>query len=179
MATRRIKSTINNKYVQPLKLSSRDIVVSPNADYNSILYRTPHRATSDADISVKLWGKFNTISFDGIQLIAYLHKNETITGSGSCIFNISRVDPSSWQESAIFSTSGVYGDGKFTASATQADLGSTAELDGDITLAIDVIITRRNKRFKSKIYLNHLGVYESVFKLRQDVEFLDLTKLDE
>lgn len=155
------------------------LVITPNVDYNSILLKNTHERSSNKDYSVKLWGKFDTVNFDGIQLMCYLHKKEEILQTSECTFKVYKVEPNSWDESFLFENVGVYSTNKFVLSVTQAQLGVTAELDGDYTLAIEASIKRGTKAFKSKIYLNHLGVYDSIFRLRQDVEFLDITKVDE
>lgn len=184
MANRRIRSTLNNKYVQPLKLATdRKLVITPNCDYNSILFTVKHKSGSNKVINQLLWAKFNSNTFDGINLITGISKENSnrFLNSGSCNFNIYDISlDDNFTETFLYNTVGTaLPDGRFKATATQANLGILTELDGERTLAIESIITRGTKTYKKKIYLNHLGVYESIFQLRQAVDFLDITKLDE
>jgi hypothetical protein len=180
MSTRRIKSTINNKYVQPLKLCvGRKLIITPNVDYNSILFTKKHKAKTKSDYNQMLWAKFETQNFDGIQLITYLEKDSEILAIGSCVFQVYSVSTdSNWSETLITTVNGTFNGNRLVASIPQSSL-NPLELDGEITLAIKCTITRQDKTFTKKIYVNHLGVYDSIFRLRQDVEFLDITKVDE
>lgn len=183
MAARRIRATINNGYVQPLKLGlGRKVVITPNNDYNSILLSKKHRGASPLNYKAKLWAKFDGQNFDGIKLISGIYKDEVnVIPSGSCTFNISSVSlDGTWTETFLYSTPGtVQGDGTFIASATQANLGSSTQLDGELTFAIEVSLVKQGTTLTNKVYLNHLGIYDSFFRLKQFVDFLNLTKLDE
>ncbi len=180
MSTRRIRSTINNKYVQPLKLCvGRKLIVTPNVDYNSILFTKKHKAKNNSDYSQILWAKFETQNFNGIQLITYLERNGEKLSVGNCVFQIYSISTdTNWSETLLTTISGTANNGRLIASVPQSSLNPT-ELDGEITLAIKCTLNRQGKTFTKKIYLNHLGVYDSIFRLRQDVEFLDITKVDE
>jgi len=37
---------------------------------------------------------------------------------------------------------------------------------------------RWGRTYKNKIYINHLGVYDSIVRLKNDIEFLDISKQD-
>lgn len=177
MASRRIKATINNSYVQPLKVCTNNpLVISPSASYNSVLFTKRHKACSlSKNEEVLLWAKFNSNTFDGIFLNCTLFKNNRTKPVSNVLFKVSSVDiTGTWVESELLQTNSLTG--KLTV--TSNDLLPT-ELDGDITLAIEASFSIRNKQYSKKIYVNHLGIYENVFKLRQDVEFLDITKEDE
>jgi hypothetical protein len=182
MATRRIRSTANNKYVQPLKLKTgRKLVISPNSSYNSILFTKKHRAFDPNSVSAKVWAKFNGQTFDGIHVVASLFtKQDRRLSSGSCTFNIYYVDANqNWGESLILSSSGTLVNGRWILAPTQAMLGGSNELDGERTLRIEAILTRVDKEYKSSVYVNHLGIFDSLFRLKEEVEFLSVTKKDE
>lgn len=176
-----MRSTINNGYVQPLKLGiSSRLVVAPNVDYNSIVLRNTHRAPDPKDYSVKLFAKFDTQDFDGIHLICGLEKDASFVASANCTFNIYSVSlDNNWTETLLYTASGVANGNKFTLSATNANLGNPTNLDGELTLAISAQVSRGRDVYKSKIYLNHLGVYDSIIRLRNKVRFLEIIKKDE
>lgn len=171
---RRIHATINNKYVQPLKLGiSSRLVVSPNNSYNSILLRNTHRPFDPNALDLNIWAKFDTNDFDGIHLIGSLTKNGVAKAIGSISFDIYKVSiDNNWTETLLFQTTGT------PASVTQAQLGSSNQLDGELTLAIYATAVRGKRIYKKKIYLNHLGSYDSIVRLRNKVKFLEIIKKD-
>ena len=67
---------------------------------------------------------------------------------------------------------------RFAGTINQATL-STNELSGFECYAIEVLALRRRKSFNKKIWFNHLGVYDSVIRLRHDVDRLEILKVDE
>lgn len=181
MTTRRLRATQNSHYVQPLKLANsiNNFIVASNRAYTSILYRLDRRAPK---YETKVWAKFDVTDFDGIQLLAYINKNNNqIIHGANCTFTVNLINTNStWNETFLYSTSGTQQiNGSFIADVTQTNLGSTNELDGELTLSIECEIYRFGKKYKNKIYVNHLGVYDSIIRLRQEVEFLFVTKKDE
>jgi hypothetical protein len=181
MATRRIRSTVNNSYVQPLKLRiGRKIVITPSASYNSILFTQKHRAHSSLLSNVRIWAKFNASAFDGIQMIAWLEdKDKEVTSTASCEFKVYYIDTNNWNQTLIFTGSGTASGTRWVASPNQAALGLNNDLDGERTLMIEASLTRWGDTYKNTVYVNHLGIYDSFIRLKNDVEFLDITKLDE
>lgn len=173
------RSTINDKYIQPLKLRISDrLVVAPNADYNSILLRNTHRRKDKSNIKVKLHCKFDTENFDGIQLRAFLSDdNINPISSGSCVFRVYKISNDDlWTETLDETISGVLSGSKFTAQVPQSNL--TIDLDGELTFSIEATLTRLGKEYKEKIWVNHLGVYDSIVRLRNKINFLSITKKD-
>jgi hypothetical protein len=182
MATRRIRATVNNKYTQPLKLKTgRKLVVTPAADYNSIVFTKKHKAFDAKTIKAKVWAKFNGINFDGIHMVAGLYaENERRLNSASCSFNVYYVDANqNWNQTLVYTGSASLVGSRWVLPATQANLGSLTELDGERTLMIEATITRLGKEYKSAVYVNHLGIFDSLFRLKEEVEFLSITKKDE
>jgi hypothetical protein len=182
MATRRIRATINNKYSQPLKLKTgRRLVITPNADYNSILFTKRHKAIDDRVFKTKVWAKFDGQNFDGIHMVAALYGvNETLLTSASCVFKVYYVDADqNWGKTLVYTGNGTLQNGLWVLPATQTNLGPTTELDGERSLMIEATITRLGKEYKSSVYVNHLGIFDSLFRLKNEVEFLAVTKKDE
>jgi len=182
MATRRIRATINNKYAQPLKLKTgRRLVITPNVNYNSILFTKKHKAIDDRCLKAKVWAKFDGQNFDGIHMVAALYgDNETLLTSASCVFNVYYVNADqNWGKTLVYTGNATLHGGLWVLPATQANLGLSTELDGERTLMIEATITRLGKEYKSSVYVNHLGIYDSFFRLKNEVEFLFVTKKDE
>lgn len=182
MATRRIKVTTNNKYTQTLKLKTgRKLVLTPNNDYNSVLFTSRHRATSPKEYQVNLWAKFAQDDFDGIHIRAFIEKDSEIFQSANYTFDVYTVSrDSNWAETFVITKPGVIlADGSYKCQVVTSEFPSTVDIDGELTLAIKVNCSRIGRKYTKKIFINHLGVYDSIVRLKQDVEFLDITKLDE
>lgn len=130
---------------------------------------------------LKNTGQFNTNTFDSIKVIGYLYNssNGTVGEAASCVFNIYQVSTTGWTESLLGTFNGIEQSNSYWLSNINLSSLTPANLDGDSSLMIECIITRLSKTFRDRIYLNHLGSYDSIVRLRNDVEFLDITKLDE
>lgn len=181
MPVRRIKSTINNDYVQPLKLRmSRRLVITPNCSYNSILYSTNHRPFTPANRTAKVWAKFNTNTFNGIQLASWIEDEKNyIVLSGSCEFKVYYLDASNnWAQTLVYTQNGTLSGQKWIAVATQANIGNTNYLDGERTLLIEATHTAWKNTYVARAYVNHLGIYDSFIQLKNEVDFLNITKAD-
>ena len=143
----------------------------------------PNSVFGSSNQILKIAAQLDGDSLNSVRFIAYLYNavNGNVDRGATCTFNVYRVtNPSSdWVDTLITSFSGVLKPNSyFFADKTLSDL-SPAELDGSTSLMVEVVVTRLSKVFRDRIYLNHLGIYDSVIRLRQDVEFLDVTKLDE
>jgi hypothetical protein len=182
MATRRIKATINNQYVQPLKLrTGRSLVLSPSSSYNCVLFTQSHRASSPRDYQLNVWAKFAQNNFDGMHVLSYLEKGGDIVQSANYTFKIYSISTdSNWSETLVATKTGVVlPDGSFKCEVTAAEFPSGMVLDGDLTFAVEATCNRVKNKYTKKIYVNHLGVYDSIVRLRKKVDFLTITKLDE
>lgn len=141
----------------------------------------PKSAVKSSDKEVKLHAKFNTDSLNDIQLIAYLYdkKYNGVRKAASAVFQIYKVSVINWTETFILSANGLETPDHYFYSQVSLNSIIGTNLDGDTSLRIDVSIIRGKDTFINRIYVNHLGVYDSIVRLRKDVQFLDLTKLDE
>lgn len=182
MAARRIKMLTNNHYVQPLKVCFKNkLVLTPGASYNSIVTNVKHKACQDSDFSVKAWMRFNTDAFDGsFQVYSALIKNSQIKSTSSCTFRVYEINPSDlWQETLKATIIGTpMTNGAFNGIVLESSILPTIA-DGEFTFKLEIEMVRQNKKFIDIYYFNHLGVYDSIVRLRKQVNFLALTKLDE
>ena len=55
----------------------------------------------------------------------------------------------------------------------------TNELSGKQVYSVSVEMSRKRFKFRKKIYVNHLGCFDSIIRLRQSVEHLEIEKVDE
>lgn len=177
MASRRVRMTTNCDYVQPMKMGLGRLVVTHNNKYNSILLDHYHKNEEKVG---RLFAKFDGTNFDGVQMVFGLYKDFSALKCGSVSFNVYAVSLDGlFTETFIMTKSGTeQSSGLFTAQITSAELGAI-ELDGERTLLIKATATRARETIKEFKYFNHIGIYDNVFRLRQDVDFLDITKVDE
>lgn len=131
---------------------------------------------------LKIAAQLDTETLSDIKFIAYLYNPVTgnVDKAASCVFNVYRVLPTAgWFDNLITTFSGVIqSNSYFFAEKTITDL-SPSDLDGDNSIMIEVVATRLSNTYRDRVYINHLGIYDSVVRLRNEVEFLDLTKQDE
>lgn len=180
MATRRIKMFTNNNYTQPLKICFKNkMVVTPGANYNSIVTKLSHRACDSDSYKIKTWAKFDAENFDGIQVVGGLIKNKTYTSIASITFKIYSISvDDNWTEALLATLPGTaLGDGRFKAMFSEVNL-APSEQTGEVSFKLEVEITRLNKTYSETYFFNHLGIYGSFIRLSQEVDFLSITKKD-
>jgi hypothetical protein len=130
------------------------------------------------EYALRLHAKFNSDLMNGIQIQSYLDRNGKIA---SCIisqFRVYRVNEASWTETLIGAFTPLVSGSKFFYYLDQTTLGAN-ELSGRETYSIECTAMRRRKKFRNKIWFNHLGCFDSINRLRQGFEELRILKLDE
>ena len=182
MASRRVYPLHHEHWHQILKTSifkGRQLLNFANSQV-SYLVKSAFRPQTSDNFTVKSWAKFESQDFNGIQLIAGLYKNSRIRAIGSCSFRVYAISTDSdWTETLISTVPGIaMPDGRFKASVLESSF-SPIYMDGEVSVRVEVDITRQSKTFKDLFYVNHIGIYGNLFVLRKDVKFLELTKLDE
>lgn len=144
---------------------------------NVMLERTWHQ-NSHLPNEVTLHAKFNASLMDGIQFIAELKKGSKTIQSALAHFVLSVVNPANWTETFISNVVASNSNGTHTATINQATLGLN-ELSGKQVYSVSVEIVRKRFKYRKKIYINHLGCFDSLIRLRQNIELLQIEKLDE
>lgn len=182
MAARRVYSLVSNPWYQNIKVSifKNKQILNQSTEYTCLLVKPSFKHQTEDAYSIKSWAKFETVNFDGINLITGLYKQGRLRTIGSCTFRVFAESADSlWNETLITTVSGTaLSDGRFKANVTESTFGAIY-LDGEVTLRIEVDVTRQDSVFKDVFYVNHVGIYGSFFLLKKDVKFLELTKLDE
>jgi hypothetical protein len=171
----------NNHYVQPLKLAFFNRkVIAPGAAYNSLITKPTYERPQFRDYKIKAWMRFNSNTFDGAQLIASLVLDNKFKSIGSCTFKLYSIDPSSnWTETLRATLPGTaLSPSRFAVDVSEA-LVLPADFTGELTYRLEVELTRYAKVYRDTFYFNHVGIYGSLISLKNKVEFLDITKLDE
>lgn len=141
----------------------------------------PNSELSNSAQIIKIAAKFDDDSFDNLKITAYLYdqRNANIANAGSCEFKIYKVSNPDWTDVLIGTLPGVQLSNSYFYSNPILSSFPTVDFLGGDSLMIEATIIRSGVTYRDRVYLNHLGVYGSVIRLKQDVEFLELTKLDE
>lgn len=140
----------------------------------------PNSSLDTSTLIPKIHAKFNTDTLDNIQLTGYLYdaKNAGVGNAASCSFKIYKIESPDWTETLITTISGTkLSNNYYYTNPTTNSLG--LDFIGSDTIMIEATLTRLSETYRDRVYINHLGVYGSIVRLKQDVEWLDISKLDE
>lgn len=165
---------------QILKMDSvKRFIVNSSEDWQ-FLFASDSALTNSSQV-VKISAEFDALNLNKVRFSAYLFNNisGSIDNASTCEFKLYLVEQPGWTENLITTFNGTIQ----TNSIFFADilLSSIPLIDffGNSTIAIECIITRLSAQYRDKVYVNHLGIYDNVFRLRRKVDFLEVTKLDE
>lgn len=174
---RRIRHLAQTDYIVPMRQKHRQALVLSNQS-NILLERTWHKQNAKY-FNLEIHAKFNVDSMQGMQIKACLFKNDFMVSSNITEFKIYRVAEASWVETLVFTaTATAASPREFVATVSQANLGSN-ELSGGETYAIECTATRVRGSYKKKIWVNHLGCFDSLTRLRHSMEWLEIEKVDD
>lgn len=169
----------DNEDAQPLLIkSNKRFVVNDTNDWQFLF--GPNSAFTETGKLLKVAAEFNKNTFDSIRFAAYLYNSSfgTISSIGTCQFNVYLINTPTWTEQFVgsFAGSQIFNSYFFlevpTASLTPIDF-----FGGD-TIMVEAVAVRLGVTYRERIYVNHLGIYLNAFQIRQDVDFLNLTKQD-
>ena len=157
----------------------RKFIVNDIADWQFLF--GPGSELSSSTQILKIAAEFDTQDFESIRLAAYLFNPVTgaVDNAATCTFKIYLVTTPNWTETLLTTVTGVQLGNTYFFSDLNVSALVPAELDGDSTLMVEATVTRLSETFRDRAYFNHLGVYDSIVRLRNDVDFLNITKLDE
>jgi hypothetical protein len=141
----------------------------------------PNSALTASAQVVRLGLEFNKTDLDSIYCTAYLYNQVTgnVDNAASCTFRIYRVSNPNWSDTLIYTGAGAILPNQHFYLEIPLTSIPTADLDGGDTLMVEAVIVRAGSTYRDRRYVNHLGVWDSILRLRNDVEFLDITKVDE
>lgn len=141
----------------------------------------PNSALTGSDRVVRIAAEFDPVSFTKLRLAAYLYNraNASIDNASSCEFRLFVVQQPTWDDSYKFSVSGSQLPNQYFFAEANVSGFAPVEFDGAPTLMIEATVKRLTETYRDRIYVNHLGIYDSFVRLKQEVDFMDLVKLDE
>lgn len=180
MPVTRILVAQNQEENQILRVDYTKRFINNHSEEWQFLFN-PNSALTSANRILKIAAEFDTSDFTSIRMAAYLYNivSGAIDTATSCTFNIYKVETPSWTDTLLLSQSAAEIYNGYWYLDVLNSLITPTNLDGDTTLMIEAFVTRNTETFRDRIYVNHLGVYDSIFRLRNDVDFLDITKQDE
>jgi hypothetical protein len=177
--TRRLVAQDDNDDNQWLKVDHNSRYIQNDMDDWQFLFG-PNSELNNSVQVIKIAARFNDTTFNNIQLTGYLYEpqNAAIANAADCSFKVYTVSTPDWTETLLTTLSGVQlVNNYFYVNPTTASLG--LDFQGGDTIMIEATITRLGVVYRDRVYINHLGIYDNVVRLRQDVEWLDISKLDE
>jgi hypothetical protein len=173
---RKIRHLASSEFVIPVNRAAPGLVALSN-QYNCYVERVWDQSDEQV-ISVDIHARFNTSTMNGIEIQASLFKNKIIT-SNLVSAKLYVLSDSGFTKTFITDvTMSEVSTGIFTGTVNQATLALN-ELSGRETYFIECKFSRIRKKYSKGVYFNHLGVYDSVNRLRHEVEFLQIAKVDE
>lgn len=174
---RRIRHLYANEFVVTIGQKISQLMTFSN-NANVLLERTWHRQ-SFSEYELKVHAKFNADTMNGVQVRASVYNGTHLKSSSVSSISIYRVDVDSWDETLVYTAAPTEVlHGVFNLNITQANLGIN-ELSGLETYSIEVKANRKRRKFSKKIWINHLGCFDSLNLLRQKFEHLEIEKADE
>lgn len=177
--TRKLLAQDTNEENQWLKVdSNKRYLVNDTNDWQFLF--GPNSSFTTSTQLLKIAAEFDYQDLDGVRFIAYLYNptSGTVSNTATVEFNVYLVSAPEWTETLIASFTGTQiFNSYFYYDATTTEL-LPFDLYGGDTMMVEVVATRLTETYRDRIYINHLGIYKNVFQLRQDVDFLSITKQD-
>lgn len=153
-------------------------VVNDSKDWQFLF--GPNSILNNSVPVVKLAAKFNEDTLSNIQVVGYLYDSigAAVLNSANCVFNIYKIGAPDWTETFITSLPGSQLANNYFYINPDVSTFPTINFDGEESIMIEASMVRLGVTYRDRIYVNHLGVYDSIVRLRNDVDFLDITKKD-
>lgn len=176
---RRLLAHDENEDNQWLKVDHSTRYIQNHGNEWQFLFGINSELNNSAQI-IKIAAKFNEDTFNNIQLVGYLYEplNATVANASSCQFKIYKIAAPNWTETLILTVSGTQlANSYFYSNPSISAFG--LDFQGGDSIMIEATILRLGVTYRDRIYVNHLGIYDNVTRLRNDVDWLDISKLDE
>jgi len=171
---RRIRHLEQNDYIVTIGSRNASLLALSNNCYLDRSWDSGPRP----EYALKIHAKFDASTMQGLQIEVSLQSSYRQASVAVSSISIYRVANGSYSKTLIGSFSPTLSGQSWVLTLTQSQLGSN-ELSGAESYYIEASATRRARSFRSVLYVNHLGVYDSITRLRHDLEYNQITKLDE
>lgn len=178
--TRKLLAQTDNEENQWLKVdSNKRYIVNDTEDWQFLF--GPNSAFTASSVAIKIAAEFNKVDFNTIRFAAYLYNatSGTVANAATVTFNVYLITTPSWTEQYVTSFSGTQAYNNYFFSDVPLSSLSPIDFFGGDTIMIEAVATRLTETYRDRVYINHLGIYDNVDRIRKDVEFLDISKVDE
>lgn len=177
--TRKLIAPNKSKKWQVQKMdSSKPFCVNENPKWQMLF--GPNSAFTTSTQNIRIAAQFDAGTFQNIKVIAYLYdaQNASVANAASCEFKIYSITTPDWTETLLSTVSGTQlTNNYFYINPLNVSLFPVDFFGGD-SIMIEATIVRLGETYRDRIYVNHLGIYDNVTRLRKDVDFLNITKQD-
>lgn len=162
---RRIRHLEQCDYIVPVGQKINQVLTLSNQS-NCYLERTWDQKRR---VEPFIFASFDSSAMQGIKVIATLRRG--LQDAASVVENVAlyRVADGSWLETFVFQKAPTMNGLSWSCSFSQSDLGAN-ELSGAETYSVVVSFRRRREIYRAKCYFNHLGCFDSINRLRQEIE---------
>lgn len=177
--TKKLVAQDDNDDNQWLKVDHSSRYITNDMDDWQFLFG-PNSALSASNQIIKIAARFDDSTFSNLKVIAYLfdQQNASVGNAASCQFKFYQITTPDWTEVLLSTVNGAQlANNYFYLNPSLVSFSPINFFGGD-TLMIEGTIVRLGVTYRDRVYINHLGIYDNVTRLRQDVEFLDITKKD-
>lgn len=164
---------------QWLKVDHSSRFIQNNCEEWQFLFGIDSSLSSSSQV-LKISAKFDDSTFDNLKVIAYLYDqaNANIANAATCEFKFYRVTIPDWTEVLINTSNGTQiSNNYFYLNPTLATL-APIDFDGGEMMLIEATVVRLGVTYRDRVYVNHLGIYDTTTRLKRKVQFLDITKQD-
>ena len=177
--TRRLIAQDTSQDAQWLKIDHSTRYIENHSDEWQFIFG-PNSELDNSSQIVKIAAKFDDTTFNNIKIIAYLYdqKTSSVANASSCIFSLSKVSGNEWVDENLTTINGTQLNNSYYYIHPELSIFSGLDFLGGDTIVIEATVLRLGVTYRDKLYVNHLGIYDNVTRLRQDVEFLEITKKD-
>lgn len=182
MAVRRLVAHHETQDAQNLKIDHATRYIENHSEEWQFLFG-PNSELNNSDLILKHWAKFNETDLNSLQIAAYLYdkRNASISNAAGAEIRLYKINTTNtnWSETLIDTLTPTQLPNNYYFYNALLSTYPTIDFEGGDTIMLETTLIRLGITYRDRIYVNHLGIYDSMLRLRADVEFLDLTKLDE
>lgn len=172
---RKVKRLNFCDYIIPLGRHRAGVMCLSN-DSNILLKKTWHFEKPQPE--TKIQAKYNTDLSEGITVLIGLYLEVKTLSSVFISGAVFRVSDSDYTTTLIGSLSPTLVGQEYQQQIPQSFF-STNQLSGAETYMIEVVLQRRRKKYKKRVYFNHLGCFDYINRIDRQINVKEIIKVDE
>jgi len=177
--TRKLVAVESNEENQILKLDhSKRFIVNDTNDWQFLFAQDASFLASSQVI--KIAAKFNDTTLSDVQIVAYLYNpaNGTVDSASTMSFRLYKVTTPDWVDEFITTVAGTELPNSYFYLNTPLTTFPGLDFEGGDTIMVEAEAVRLGRTYRDRVYINHLGVFDSILRLKNELDFLSITKKD-